>query len=360
MSRNSTINIPEIKRIFKLRLKDRYKIRGVVFSTNYNSNKNNDNNSSNSQNNNIKKIYPKNKTLLDLKISQLMLRYSSLKKMIRNRERKEEEERKMKANKKIKKGIHFSSYYNLFLEENKSNDNNTNINNINSLEKNGKEIAKAKKEFDILVEKIENKRKKLKLYQKYGSILNSDSSNSNQKRINFNFLISNSPVNQHPLNNYMTNCKKCKNNLNFNSLSPKICQTSIPKNNKQILTKSKSGKNIKRSYKMNPIKTQAAKYKPIYLVEIGNLVNKYDNIQAKCEKIRIDHKISHFSTYKEINEIMDVQKDMLMFPLKNKYLETKFPREKNQRVDNKKFFITRLKQNVDFLNSDQSNKTIEK
>ena len=360
MSKNSNINISEIKRMFKLKLKDRYKLRGVSFSANCNSNKNYKNNSSNNQKSNKEKIHFRNKTILDLKISQLMQRYSSLKKIIRDYDKKEEEERKIKNGKKIKlkKGIHFTSYHYLFFEENKNNDSYINI--INNLKNNEKVAEKTKKDFDILIEKIEKKRKKMKLFQKNGSLLSSDISKINQTKSTNNILINNNDVNKNPLNFFKPSYKEREIFSNYNSLSPIVTPRSISKSDKQLISTSKSKKNFKNFYRINSSKIIVEKHKPLYLLDVDDLLNKHSDVQIKCKNESIDDKTSRFQTNKTINKMLDVKKESSIFSLKEKNLESKFSKQKNQNVNNRKIFITRLKQNVRSFNNYLAFKVIEK
>ena len=67
---------------------------------------------------------------------------------------------------------------------------------------------------------------------------------------------------------------------------------------------------------------------PLYTTKIGDLVNEYNRIKKSSKKLKINYKEKHFSTYEEIDNIIKIKEDMLMFLLKQKYFNCRFPKKK--------------------------------
>ena len=89
--------------------------------------------------------------------------------------------------------------------------------------------------------------------------------------------------------------------------------------------------------------------KPIYTTNINDLIYEYDRIKKNIKKLRKNYKEKHFSTYKEIDHLMEIKEDMLMFLLKQKFLNSKFRPKPIKITKNKNEFMNKMKDYVDML-----------
>ena len=62
-----------------------------------------------------------------------------------------------------------------------------------------------------------------------------------------------------------------------------------------------------------------------------------------------NYREKHFSTYKEIDHLLEVKEDMLMFLLKQKFLNSKFRPKPIKITKDKKEFINKMKDYVEML-----------
>ena len=151
--------------------------------------------------------------------------------------------------------------------------------------------------------------------------------------------------------NYLNNIFHNKTGLN--NISSDITynkhNTFRPSSNNILKTKSKIGlkKNIK-NFVIN---------KPIYTSNYKYFVTNFKKIQAKIKENKIKRKEGHLTSYSNIDNYSKIREDMLMFKLKMKYLNTRFPQKKNKPIDKKKLLVNKFEQNFvksekkfDFLN----------
>ena len=87
----------------------------------------------------------------------------------------------------------------------------------------------------------------------------------------------------------------------------------------------------------------------MYTTKIGDLIKEYNRIKKNSKKLKINYKERHFSTYEEIDNIIKTKEDMLMFLLKQKYFNCKFPQKKVKVSNHKKVFYNRMKECVDLI-----------
>ena len=158
--------------------------------------------------------------------------------------------------------------------------------------------------------------------------------------------------------NYKNNNTNYSNNIfhnktGLNNISSDITynkhNTFKPSSNNILKTKSKIGlkKNIK-NFVIN---------KPIYTSNYKYFVTNFKKIQVKIKENKIKRKEGHLTSYSNIDNYSKIREDMLMFKLKMKYLNTRFPQKKNKPIDKKKLLVNKFEQNFvksekkfDFLN----------
>ncbi len=115
------------------------------------------------------------------------------------------------------------------------------------------------------------------------------------------------------------------NNINETNISTYI------KNKNQIIKKSNSLVNDS-AQKIFSSKNRLTKTKiinrPFYTSNIKDFISQFQRIKNETLKSRFIHKKHHLISYNEIDKIMDNIEEMKIYKLKQKYLETKFPRKK--------------------------------
>ena len=108
----------------------------------------------------------------------------------------------------------------------------------------------------------------------------------------------------------------------------------INKNNKGSFIKNK--KNIK------------VKNLPLYTTKITDLIKEFNRIKNNSKKLKINYKEKHFSSYEEIENIVKIKEEMLMFLLKQKYFNCKFPQKIIKPPNYKKIFVEKMKDYVEY------------
>ena len=88
---------------------------------------------------------------------------------------------------------------------------------------------------------------------------------------------------------------------------------------------------------------------PIYTTNINDFIHEYNRIKKNIKKLKKTYEERHFSTYKEIENLLKVKEDMQMFLLKQKYFHSKFKPKPSEIRKNKKDFITKIKKDIDIL-----------
>ena len=141
------------------------------------------------------------------------------------------------------------------------------------------------------------------------------------------------------INNY--NASKSNQNMSIEKKRrPLSCNNNYYKN-KKLLLKNKSFILRKSAIKVKNL--------PLFTTKIGDLVKEYDRIRNNSKKLLIDYKENHFSTYEEIEKIIQVKEDMLMNSLKEKFFHSVFPKNNNTSSKNKMDFISKLKYYIEYI-----------
>ena len=89
--------------------------------------------------------------------------------------------------------------------------------------------------------------------------------------------------------------------------------------------------------------------KPIYTTNIKDLINEYDKIKSNIKKLKKNYEEKHFSTYKEIDHLLEIKEDMLKFLLKQKFFKSKFRPKPSKNGKTKTEFINKMKDYVEIL-----------
>lgn len=132
--------------------------------------------------------------------------------------------------------------------------------------------------------------------------------------------------------------QSCINTNNKNKFRSNFNESSL--NNKNFI-RSSSGVKKKSFLKvMN---------KPIYTTNIKDLINEYDKIKSNIKKLKKNYEEKHFSTYKEIDHLLEIKEDMLMFLLKQKFFKSKFRPKPGKNGKTKTEFINKMKDYVEIL-----------
>ena len=90
-------------------------------------------------------------------------------------------------------------------------------------------------------------------------------------------------------------------------------------------------------------------HKPLYTTNINDLIKEYDRIKKNIKKLKKNYEEKHFSTYKEIDHLLKIKEEMLMFLLKQKFFSSKFKPKPNKINQSKKEFINKMKDYVEIL-----------
>ena len=88
---------------------------------------------------------------------------------------------------------------------------------------------------------------------------------------------------------------------------------------------------------------------PLYTTTIEDIINEYDRIKKKSKLTKIHYRETHLMTYREIDKVVKIKEDLLVFLLKQKFLNNQFPLKSAKRPNKRKLFIKKLKDNVDVL-----------
>ena len=209
------------------------------------------------------------------------------------------------------------------------------------------------------VKKMYNIKKEKKNLVSFASELLSDkTSNAQLKKNNeeqikedSNLLIEdNSQLN--PYKDLIKNsCRLMYKNLNSkNKLSrPKSC-INIQSKKKTEFNWMNSDKNRKKNNScINRKSYLKVKNLPLYTTKIGDLIKEYHRIKKNSKKLKINYKEKHFSTYEEIDNIIKTKEDMLMFLLKQKYFNCKFPQKIVKAPNPKLLFLDKIKEDIDLI-----------
>ena len=82
--------------------------------------------------------------------------------------------------------------------------------------------------------------------------------------------------------------------------------------------------------------------KPLYTTKIGDLVKEYNRIKSATKNSSIRLKEKHMITNDEIEKIVKIKEDLLMFNLKMKFLNCNFPQKKQKHISKRLIFKKKL------------------
>ena len=91
--------------------------------------------------------------------------------------------------------------------------------------------------------------------------------------------------------------------------------------------------------------------KPLYTTKIGDLVKEYNRIKTLSKKSKRRMRDKHLTTMEDIDKIVDVKEDLLMFNLKMKYFNCSFPQKKQKFVSKRKIFRKKIKNCVEIIDN---------
>ena len=161
---------------------------------------------------------------------------------------------------------------------------------------------------------------------------NSKYNNENEKNINNRFM--KTPFSHsRNINSYF--------NQNFNSDSSNNNNNTILNTNK-IINKTPVRSAFKRS-------SNKVKNLPLYTTTIEDILNEYDRIKKKSKLTKIHYRETHLMTYREIDKVVKIKEDLLVFLLQQKFLNNQFPLKSAKKPNKRKLFIKKLKDNVDSI-----------
>ena len=139
-------------------------------------------------------------------------------------------------------------------------------------------------------------------------------------------------------NKFISKIKKI-NKIHINSSTSKVSQ-----NKNKIIYKYITPK-IGKKPKLR------VKNLPIYTVKLSDIVNDYNKVKIDCDKKNIKYIENDFLTYDKFNSIIETKEDLLLFKLKRKFLENRFPPKKKviNKENKRDTFIQKIKNDVEFL-----------
>ena len=235
------------------------------------------------------------------------------------------------SRKKLAKKIYFSKLNkNLYINENE----NSNILNRKTF------LIKANSYYNIRNKNVNSQKQK----QKYINLYNSFDDNKKEK----NKIIITEKKKCKELNAIKNNKIKVKLKLKEDSLSRKKKKYNNIYNN----ITSFSNTNIKnKRFDNNDSKKYPFinKNKPLYTTKIEDILNEFNKIKKNNKLTEIKYKEMHLITYNEIDSIMKIKEDLLIFDLKQKFLKQKLPKPTIKKENKKEIFINRFKRDLEFI-----------
>ena len=203
------------------------------------------------------------------------------------------------------------------------------------------------------------------------NILNSAYTSKKNKKNFFNQSIEN--TNSTNINGVLTpssnlNSDKSKNDINENinniNITNDINCLSSKKNKSYIEHFSLSKFNLNKNFihiNNSSKKQNSNKIKnfPIFTIKISDLIKGYNKIKKNSNKIKINYLKNYFPSKEDIDSMKQTKEDLLMFLLKRKFLENKFPSKKIKTNSKRKEFLKKLTNDVEFLDKPDNIRLIE-
>ena len=91
--------------------------------------------------------------------------------------------------------------------------------------------------------------------------------------------------------------------------------------------------------------------KPLYTTKIGDLVKEYNRIKTLSKRAKRRMRDKHLTTMEDIDKIVGVKEDLLMFNLKMKYFNCSFPQKKQKVVSKRQIFRKKIKNCVEIIDN---------
>lgn len=206
---------------------------------------------------------------------------------------------------------------------------------------------------------------------------NLNSSNNMLKSMSTNINIINSGKRKSPKNNKKLNTtnKTIEKNKNSQSYSPKSkyrTQNSlkdilrIRKNffqkhgenaESNIIFKKRNSKFWNKNYGKR-VKTASFRKinnkvsnKPLYTTKITDLVKNFKRIKSATKMTKNNLRENHITTFKQIDDVVSIREEMLMFFVKDKYFKFKLHEQKIKPKNNKKIFLTKFRNYIEMIDN---------
>ena len=178
---------------------------------------------------------------------------------------------------------------------------------------------------------------------------NSFNSKSSQKKasknINTNYFNDNKTKKIYK-SNFLLNKKSKLNNMRILSGMSTITKANNKSNYYNTISNCNNHYESQTKRKKNKVI-----YKPIYTANIRDFVNNYNRIKKINKENKIKRKENHLSKYADIEKAFDLKEDMLMFLLKDKYINSQFPKNYIKKPNKRKAFIKNLTEKIEILDN---------
>ena len=99
--------------------------------------------------------------------------------------------------------------------------------------------------------------------------------------------------------------------------------------------------------------------KPLYVSKISDFIKEYKRIKSVSKKAKKRMREKHFTTLENIDKISQTKEDLLMFILKMKFFNCKFPSKKIKTISKKDLFVKKLRNYLNIIDNPYSPATRE-
>ena len=145
---------------------------------------------------------------------------------------------------------------------------------------------------------------------------------------------------------------RTKENLKLKERAYSLSRNKIKFNNIYNNNTTSSNTNIKNKRIISSTSERFSfkiKNKPLYTSKIEDVLNEYNRIKKKNKLIKMKYKEIHLITYNEIDNIMKIKEDLLIFDLKQRFLKKQFPKPIIKKENKKETFVKKFKRDLDFI-----------